>query len=113
MCAIDAGSEDKFGGDDAHGLFLEVGRNAGDDGGMVEEALVADAYVGGETGLGFVVFASEWRDIARRGLGETGQTTGKVEDLGGGERSNESGEVRSEEVHAGLHVGSQDMFCTI
>lgn len=50
--AVDAGGEDEFGGDDAHGLFFEVGGDFLDDGTVVEEALVADAHVGGEAGLG-------------------------------------------------------------
>ena len=51
MDAVDAGGEDDFGGDDAHGLAFEVGGDAADDGGVVEEALLADADVGCEAGL--------------------------------------------------------------
>ncbi len=38
MGAVDAGGEDEFGGDDAHGLFFEVWGDTADDGGVVEEA---------------------------------------------------------------------------
>lgn len=77
--AVDAGGEDEFGGDDAHGLFFEVGGDAGDDGGVVEEALVADADVCGEAGLGFVVFAAEGGKVAGRGFGEAGKAAGEVQ----------------------------------
>ena len=72
MGAVDAGGEDEFGGDDAHGLFFEVRRDPADDGGMVEEALVADTDVCGEAGLGFVVFATEGWEVAGGGFGEAG-----------------------------------------
>lgn len=51
MNSVDPRCEDYFRGDDSHGLALEIGRDAFDDGGVVEETLLADANVGGKAGL--------------------------------------------------------------
>lgn len=51
MDSVDACREDDFCGDDAHSLAFEVRGDAFYDGRVVEEALLADADIGGETGL--------------------------------------------------------------
>lgn len=113
MCAVDASCEDEFSSDDAHGLFLEVGRYAGDNGGVVQEALMTDSYIGGEACLSFVVLTTEGRDIASGGFGKARETAGEVEELCGGQRSDEGGEIGGKEIHSGLDVGGQDVLCTI
>ena len=81
---VDAGGEDDFCGDDAHGLAFEVIGDAFDDGGVVEEALLADADISGEAGLG-LFFGAQGGEIAGGGFCEAGETASKVEELGGGE----------------------------
>ena len=68
MHAVNAGCKDDLRGDDAHGLALEIRRDATDNGRVVEEALVAHADVGGKAGLGLFLGA-ERRDVARGGFG--------------------------------------------
>ena len=86
MDAIDAGGEDNFCGDDAHGLAFEVVGDAFDDGGMVKEALLANANVGSKASLG-LFFRTERGEIAGGGFGKAGEAAGEVEELGSGEGS--------------------------
>lgn len=77
MDSVYARCEDDFCGDDAHGLAFEVGGNAFDDGGVVQETLLADADVGGEPGLGLFLGA-EGGEVACWGFREGGEAAGEV-----------------------------------
>ena len=78
MDAINAGSQDEFCGDDSHGLSFEVVGNALDDGAVVEEALLADADIGGEARLCLFLGTKRW-DIAGWGFRQAGYTTSEVQ----------------------------------
>ncbi len=107
--AVDARGEEDFAGDDAHGLAFEVGGDAFDGGGVVEEALLADTDVGGEARLGLFLGA-EGGKIAGICFGEAGEAAREVEELGGGQGADKGGEVGREECHAGLDVGGKGGF---
>lgn len=106
---VDARGEEDFAGDDAHGLAFQVGGDTFDYGGVVEKALLTDADVSGEAGLGLFLGA-EGGKVAGVGFGEAGKATGEVEKLGGGQGADEGGEIGREERHTGLDIGGKSGF---
>lgn len=86
MDPVYAGGEDEFRGDDALGLAAEVGGDTGDDGGVVEESLLAGSDVCGEASPGSLLRA-EGCEVAGWCFGETSQAAGEVEELRCGERA--------------------------